>query len=36
MTIGLDQFRDPAELRLDRMLLQPWRGDAGAYPLGRE
>lgn len=36
MTIGLDQFRDPAELRLDRMLLQPWRGAAGAYPLGRE
>src|SRR5713101_9362329 len=36
MTIGLDQFRDPTELRLDRMLLQPWRGDAGAYPLGRE
>ena len=36
MTIGLDQFRAPAELRLDRMLLQPWRGAAGAYPLGRE
>ena len=36
MTIGLDQFRAPAELRLDRMLLQPWRGVAGAYPLGRE
>lgn len=36
MTIGLDQFRDPAELRIDRMLLQPWRGPAGAYPLGRE
>ena len=26
MTIGLDQFRDPAELRIDRMLLQPLRG----------
>jgi len=36
MTIGLDQFRNPAELRIDRMLLQPWRGSAGAYPLGRE
>jgi sterol desaturase/sphingolipid hydroxylase (fatty acid hydroxylase superfamily) len=36
MTIGLDQFRDPAELRLDRMLLQPWRGEAGVYPLGRQ
>ncbi len=35
MTIGLDQFRDPAELRLGRMLVQPWRGGAGAYPLGR-
>ncbi|WP_405233448.1 sterol desaturase family protein [Lentisalinibacter salinarum] len=29
MTIGIGQFRDPADLRLDRMLLQPWRGDAG-------
>jgi sterol desaturase/sphingolipid hydroxylase (fatty acid hydroxylase superfamily) len=36
MTIGLDQFRDSDELRLDRMLLQPWRGAAGAYPLGRD
>jgi hypothetical protein len=25
MTIGLEQFRDPGELRLDRMLLQPFR-----------
>ena len=25
MTLGLPQFRDPAELRLDRMLLQPLR-----------
>ncbi len=25
MTIGLPRFRDPAELRLDRMLLQPLR-----------
>ena len=25
MTIGLIQFRDPAELRLDRMLMQPLR-----------
>ena len=36
MTIGLDGFSNPDELRLDRMLLQPWRGAAGAYPLGRE
>ncbi len=26
MTIGIPQFRDPAELRLDRMLSQPFRG----------
>jgi sterol desaturase/sphingolipid hydroxylase (fatty acid hydroxylase superfamily) len=35
MTIGIEQFRDPAELRLDRMLLQPLRGGEGRYPLGR-
>jgi len=29
MTIGIDKFRDPAELRLDRMLTQPFRDDAG-------
>jgi sterol desaturase/sphingolipid hydroxylase (fatty acid hydroxylase superfamily) len=34
MTIGIEQFRDPRELRLDRMLLQPLRGEAGRYPLG--
>src|SRR5216684_9089905 len=34
MTIGIEQFRDPRELRLDRMLLQPLRGDTGNYPLG--
>jgi sterol desaturase/sphingolipid hydroxylase (fatty acid hydroxylase superfamily) len=28
MTIGINAFRDPAELRLDRMLLQPVRGSA--------
>lgn len=28
MTIGLPVFRDPGELRLDRMLLQPLRQDA--------
>jgi sterol desaturase/sphingolipid hydroxylase (fatty acid hydroxylase superfamily) len=33
MTIGIAAFRDPAELRLDRMLLQPLR-DAGASPPG--
>jgi sterol desaturase/sphingolipid hydroxylase (fatty acid hydroxylase superfamily) len=35
MTIGIEQFREPRELGLDRMLLQPFRGDAGHYPLGR-
>jgi sterol desaturase/sphingolipid hydroxylase (fatty acid hydroxylase superfamily) len=34
MTIGIEQFRDPRELGLDRMLLQPFRSDAGPYPLG--
>lgn len=27
MTLGLEQFRDPKELRLDRMLAQPLRKD---------
>jgi sterol desaturase/sphingolipid hydroxylase (fatty acid hydroxylase superfamily) len=35
MTIGIEQFRDPAEQRLDRMLTQPFRDDDGAYALGR-
>jgi sterol desaturase/sphingolipid hydroxylase (fatty acid hydroxylase superfamily) len=35
MTIGIEQFRDVRELRLDRMLLQPFRDDVGGYPLGR-
>ena len=34
MTIGIAQFREPRELRLDRMLLQPFREGTGAYPLG--
>ena len=33
MTIGIEQFRDARELRIDRMLLQPWRGPAGGYPI---
>ena len=36
MTIGIEQFRNPRELRLDRMLLQPFRGDAGRYPIGHQ
>jgi sterol desaturase/sphingolipid hydroxylase (fatty acid hydroxylase superfamily) len=33
MTIGIEQFRAMRELRLDRMLLQPFRGPAGAYAI---
>ena len=32
--IGIEQFRDPAELRLDRMLLQPFRDPSGPHPFG--
>ncbi len=35
MIIGIEQFRNPRELRLDRMLLQPFRDDDRLYPLGR-
>jgi sterol desaturase/sphingolipid hydroxylase (fatty acid hydroxylase superfamily) len=35
MTIGIEQFREPAEQRLDRMLTQPFRGDDRSYALGR-
>jgi sterol desaturase/sphingolipid hydroxylase (fatty acid hydroxylase superfamily) len=35
MTIGIEQFRDARELRLDRLLLQPFRDDDRSYPLGR-
>jgi sterol desaturase/sphingolipid hydroxylase (fatty acid hydroxylase superfamily) len=35
MTIGIEQFRDPAEQRLDRMLTQPFRSGRDRYPLGR-
>jgi len=35
MTIGVEQFRDPAEQRLDRMLAQPFRGGDDRYALGR-
>jgi sterol desaturase/sphingolipid hydroxylase (fatty acid hydroxylase superfamily) len=34
MTIGIDQFRDARELGIDRMILQPFRGEVGRYPLG--
>jgi len=35
MTIGIEEFRDPREQRLDRMLTQPVRGAAGTYPINR-
>ena len=31
MTIGLDNFRDPAELHLHNLLIQPFRGGQGDY-----
>jgi hypothetical protein len=35
MTIGVDAFRSPEELRLDRLLAQPFRDTPGAYPINR-
>ncbi|MEE2761268.1 MAG: sterol desaturase family protein, partial [Pseudomonadota bacterium] len=35
MTIGVDQFRTSHDLRLDRMLIQPFMGDVGDYPGNR-
>ncbi|MSP00376.1 MAG: sterol desaturase family protein [Acetobacteraceae bacterium] len=32
MTLGVDRFRDPRELRLDRMLTQPFRDDPPIIP----
>jgi sterol desaturase/sphingolipid hydroxylase (fatty acid hydroxylase superfamily) len=34
MTIGIEDFRNPAEQRLDRMLTQPFRGGEDHYALG--
>ena len=36
MTIGIEQFRTPHDLRLDQMLIQPLRGPASGYPINRE
>ena len=36
MTIGIEQFRDPGELRLDRMLTQPLRDDGSADARARQ
>jgi sterol desaturase/sphingolipid hydroxylase (fatty acid hydroxylase superfamily) len=35
MTVGLSTFRDPAELRLDRLLSQPFRGNVADLPRRR-
>jgi sterol desaturase/sphingolipid hydroxylase (fatty acid hydroxylase superfamily) len=35
ISIGIEQFRDPAEQRLDRMLTQPFRKRDDRYALGR-
>jgi sterol desaturase/sphingolipid hydroxylase (fatty acid hydroxylase superfamily) len=35
MTIGIAQFRNSRDLWLDRMLLQPFRGKVGDYPINR-
>jgi len=34
MTVGIERFRSPRDLMLDRMLLQPFRSDAGDPPVG--
>jgi len=35
MTIGINQFRDIQDLRLDRMLVQPFLGKTASYPINR-
>jgi sterol desaturase/sphingolipid hydroxylase (fatty acid hydroxylase superfamily) len=35
MTLGLEQYRDPARLNLGGMLALPFVGTPGKYPLGR-
>jgi hypothetical protein len=35
MIIGIEQFRQLTEQRLDRMLTQPFRNDDLSYALGR-
>jgi sterol desaturase/sphingolipid hydroxylase (fatty acid hydroxylase superfamily) len=35
MTIGVDAFRSPRDLRLDAMLMQPFRDTPGQYPITR-
>jgi hypothetical protein len=35
MTLGVDAFREPADSRLDQLLVQPLRDTAGRYPINR-
>ena len=35
MVIGVDAFRSPEDLRLDRLLLQPFRNTPGGYAINR-
>jgi hypothetical protein len=35
MTIGIEQFREGRDLRLDRMLIQPFLGAPGDYAINR-
>ncbi len=35
MTIGLRQFRNPAEVTLPRLLIMPFTGNQGKYAIGR-
>ncbi len=35
MTIGIDEFRNPGELHLHKMLVQPFIGGTGEYPIYR-
>ena len=35
MTLGVDAFRTPADLRLDRLLVQPFRDTPGGYAINR-
>ena len=35
MTIGVDAFRAREDLRLDRLLVQPFRESAGGYAINR-
>jgi sterol desaturase/sphingolipid hydroxylase (fatty acid hydroxylase superfamily) len=35
MTIGVDAFRDPRDLRLERLLVQPLLDTPGGYPINR-